>query len=278
MMTGSEIRESFLKFFEGKGHARVSSSSSYQDDLDTPVYERRHGPVQELFPGAGGRYRRATTSQKCARAGGKHNDLENVGVTTRHHTFFEMLGNFSFGDYFKKEAISWAWEYLTEVLRLPKEKLWITVYENDDEAIQIWHEQMHVPLERIVRMGEKSNFWMMGDTGPCGPWKFHDQGEERVAAARPATFIRMRPPPGNLNLVFTQFDRRRGTDPAPAEHRHGIPECLTAVVQESRAITTPICFRTSSVVPKRSAAENTALTKSRISIRVIADHSRAVTF
>jgi len=155
MMTGSEIRERFLTFFEEKGHTRVSSSSLVPKDDPTLLFTNA-GMVQfkNSFLGLEDRgYKRAATSQKCARAGGKHNDLENVGVTARHHTFFEMLGNFSFGDYFKKEAIAWSWEFLVEVMGLPKEKLWITVYKDDDEALKIWHEDMKVPLERIVPMG-----------------------------------------------------------------------------------------------------------------------------
>src|SRR5512147_1627011 len=150
-MTGSEIRESYLKFFEGKGHTRVASSSLIPKDDPTLLFTNA-GMVQfkNSFLGKEDRgYKRAVTSQKCVRAGGKHNDLENVGVTARHHTFFEMLGNFSFGDYFKKETIAWAWEYLTVVMGLPKERLWITIYKDDDEAFRIWHEEMGVPAERI---------------------------------------------------------------------------------------------------------------------------------
>ena len=155
-------------------------------------------------------YTRAVSCQKCARAGGKHNDLENVGITARHHTFFEMLGNFSFGDYFKEEAIAWAWEYLIDVAKLPKEKLWVTIYEDDDEAFKIWHEKMKVPKDRIVRMGEKSNFWMMGETGPCGPCSeiLYDQGEG-TGCGRPECDIYC-DCDRHLeiwNNVFTQFDR-----------------------------------------------------------------------
>jgi len=288
MMTGSEIRESFLKFFEGKGHARVSSSSLVPKDDPTLLFTNA-GMVQfkNCFLGLEDRgYRRATTSQKCARAGGKHNDLENVGVTTRHHTFFEMLGNFSFGDYFKKEAISWAWEYLTEVLRLPKEKLWITVYENDDEAIQIWHEQMHVPLERIVRMGEKSNFWMMGETGPCGPCSeiLYDQGEG-TGCGRPTCDVHCECD-RHLeiwNLVFTQFDRDAAGNLNPLPRPNidtgmGL-ERLTAVVQGVKSNYDTDLFQdviryTEEISGRKYGTDE----KQDISIRVIADHSRAVTF
>ena len=288
MMTGSEIRESFLKFFEGKGHARVSSSSLVPKDDPTLLFTNA-GMVQfkNCFLGLEDRgYRRATTSQKCARAGGKHNDLENVGVTTRHHTFFEMLGNFFFGDYFKKEAISWAWEYLTEVLRLPKEKLWITVYENDDEAIQIWHEQMHVPLERIVRMGEKSNFWMMGETGPCGPCSeiLYDQGEG-TGCGRPTCDVHCECD-RHLeiwNLVFTQFDRDAAGNLNPLPRPNidtgmGL-ERLTAVVQGVKSNYDTDLFQdviryTEEISGRKYGTDE----KQDISIRVIADHSRAVTF
>jgi len=288
MMTGSEIRESFLKFFEGKGHARVSSSSLVPKDDPTLLFTNA-GMVQfkNCFLGLEDRgYRRATTSQKCARAGGKHNDLENVGVTARHHTFFEMLGNFSFGDYFKKEAISWAWEYLTEGLRLPKEKLWITVYENDDEALQIWHEQMHVPLERIVRMGEKSNFWMMGETGPCGPCSeiLYDQGEG-TGCGRPNCDVHCECD-RHLeiwNLVFTQFDRDAAGNLNPLPRPNidtgmGL-ERLTAVVQGVKSnydtdLFQDIIRHTEKISGKKYGHNE----KQDISIRVIADHSRAVTF
>lgn len=288
MMTGSEIRESFLKFFEGKGHARVSSSSLVPKDDPTLLFTNA-GMVQfkNCFLGLEDRgYRRATTSQKCARAGGKHNDLENVGVTARHHTFFEMLGNFSFGDYFKKEAISWAWEYLTEVLRLPKEKLWITVYENDDEALKIWHEQMNVPLERIVRMGEKSNFWMMGETGPCGPCSeiLYDQGEG-TGCGRPDCDVHCECD-RHLeiwNLVFTQFDRDAAGNLNPLPRPNidtgmGL-ERLTAVVQGVKSnydtdLFQDIIHYTEKISGKKYGRDE----KQDISIRVIADHSRAVTF
>lgn len=288
MMTGSEIRESFLKFFEGKGHVRVSSSSLVPKDDPTLLFTNA-GMVQfkNCFLGLEDRgYRRATSSQKCARAGGKHNDLENVGVTARHHTFFEMLGNFSFGDYFKKEAIGWAWEYLTEVLQLPKDRLWITIYENDDEALKIWHEEMKVPLERIVRMGEKSNFWMMGDTGPCGPCSeiLFDQGEG-TGCGRADCDVHC-DCDRHLeiwNLVFTQFDRDTAgiLNPLPnpnIDTGMGL-ERLTAVMQGVKSNYDTDLFQdiiryTEDISGKRyGAAED-----QDISIRVIADHSRAVTF
>ncbi len=166
LKTGNEIRECFLKFFDQKVHTMVFSSSLIPKGDRTLLFTNA-GMLQfkNAFLGLENRgYTKAVTSQKCVRAGGKHNDLENVGVTSRHHTFFEMLGNFSFGDYFKEEAIAWAWEYLIDVVKLPKEKLWVTIYTDDDETYSIWYKKMKVPKDRIVRLGEKSNFWMMGET------------------------------------------------------------------------------------------------------------------
>ncbi|HEY7495802.1 MAG TPA: alanine--tRNA ligase-related protein, partial [Candidatus Tectomicrobia bacterium] len=163
-MTGNEIRSAFLRFFEQHNHRVVKSSPLIPKDDPTLLFTNA-GMVQfkDVFLGREQReYTRATTAQKCVRAGGKHNDLENVGRTARHHTFFEMLGNFSFGDYFKAGAIAFAWEFLTQNLGLPVDKLWITIYRDDDEAFEIWHRQMGVPADRIVRLGEKDNFWSMG--------------------------------------------------------------------------------------------------------------------
>src|SRR3990167_9545561 len=168
-MKASEIRNAFLEYFKKKGHAIVPSSALLPKGDPTLLFTNA-GMVQfkGVFLGEEKRdYRRAVSVQKCMRAGGKHNDLENVGRTPRHHTFFEMLGNFSFGDYFKEEAIAYAWEFLTEVVKLPKEKLYITIFEKDDEAETLWLK--HVSKDRIFRLGEKDNFWSMGETGPCGP-------------------------------------------------------------------------------------------------------------
>jgi alanyl-tRNA synthetase len=287
-MTGSEIRESFLKYFEGRGHIRVAGSSLVPKDDPTLLFTNS-GMVQfkNCFLGLEDRgYYRAATSQKCVRAGGKHNDLENVGVTARHHTFFEMLGNFSFGNYFKKEAIAWAWEYLTVVMGLPKEKLWITIYRDDDEAFRIWHEEAGVAAERIVRMGEKSNFWMMGETGPCGPCSeiLYDQGEE-TGCGKPTCNVHCECD-RHLeiwNLVFTQFDRDVYGKLTPLPNPNidtgmGL-ERLAAVVQgvqsnyDSDLFTGIIRFieKISSKTYKKNEEDD-------ISIRVIADHSRSVTF
>jgi alanyl-tRNA synthetase len=286
--TGDAIRESFLKFFESKGHTRVISSSLIPKDDPTLLFTNA-GMVQfkNAFLGLENRgYTRAASCQKCVRAGGKHNDLENVGVTARHHTFFEMLGNFSFGDYFKEEAIAWAWEYLIDVAKVPKEKLWITIYTDDDEAYDIWHKKMKVPADRIVRMGEKSNFWMMGETGPCGPCSeiIYDQGEG-TGCGRPECdldcgcdrYLEI------WNNVFTQFDRDESGKLTPLPKPNidtgmGL-ERLTAVIQGVKSnydtdLFTPI-IRFVEITSGKTYGKNT---DNDISIRVIADHSRAITF
>ena len=179
-MKTSELRQKFLKFFESKGHTIVRSSSLVPHDDPTLLFTNAGmNQFKDVFLGFDKRaYNRATTAQKCVRAGGKHNDLENVGYTARHHTFFEMMGNFSFGDYFKRDAIHFAWEFLTspEWLNMPKDKLLATVYAEDDEAYNIWLNEIGMPAERIVRIGDNTgakyasdHFWQMGDTGPCGP-------------------------------------------------------------------------------------------------------------
>ena len=181
-MKTSEIRQSFLDFFNSKDHEVVSSSSLVPNNDETLLFTNA-GMVQfkDVFLGTEKRnFSRAVTSQRCIRAGGKHNDLENVGYTLRHHTFFEMLGNFSFGDYFKEEAIQLAWNFLTNELGIKKEKLWISVFRDDDEAAEIWSAKIGIDPERIVRMDEEDNFWSMGDTGPCGPCSeiYYDHGDQ----------------------------------------------------------------------------------------------------
>ena len=218
-MTSNELRQAFLDFFRDKGHEVVASSPLVPGNDPTLLFTNA-GMVQfkDVFLGSDKRkYDRAATSQRCVRAGGKHNDLENVGYTSRHHTFFEMLGNFSFGDYFKRDAIKYAWEFLTETLGLPPEKLWVTVYNDDDEAADIWLNEMQIDPERFSRMGEKDNFWAMGDTGPCGPCSeiFYDHGPDVEGG-----------PPGSpdedgdryvevWNLVFMQFDRSADGEMTP---------------------------------------------------------------
>jgi len=210
-LSSNELRQAFLDFFAARDHEVVASSPLVPGNDPTLLFTNA-GMVQfkDVFLGQDRRsYDRAVTAQRCVRAGGKHNDLENVGYTARHHTFFEMLGNFSFGDYFKREAIRFAWEFLTDTLRLPPEKLWVTVYNDDDEAADIWLKEMKIDPDRFTRMGEKDNFWAMGDTGPCGPCSeiFYDHGPEIPGG-----------PPGSAdedgdrfvevwNLVFMQFDR-----------------------------------------------------------------------
>ena len=288
MRTGSEIRRAFLKFFEEHGHTLVPSSGLIPKDDPTLLFTNS-GMVQfkNCFLGLEDRgYTRAASSQKSVRAGGKHNDLENVGFTARHHTFFEMLGNFSFGDYFKKESISWGWEFLTEKMGLPKEKLWITIYQEDDEAFEIWNKIMGVPADRIVRMGMDSNFWMMGETGPCGPCSeiLYDQGPG-VGCGRPECNVECNCD-RHLELwnhVFTQFDRDKDG------HFHPLPkpnidtgmglERLAAVIQGVSSnydsdLFTPIIRFVSKISGKAYGTSE----DSDVSMRVIADHSRAVTF
>ena len=218
-MTSNELRRAFLEFFQGHGHEIVASSPLVPGNDPTLLFTNA-GMVQfkDVFLGEDKRkYNRAVTSQRCVRAGGKHNDLENVGYTARHHTFFEMLGNFSFGDYFKEDAIKYAWEFLTETLGLPAERLWVTVFEDDDEAADIWLKTMKVDPKRFTRMGAKDNFWAMGDTGPCGPCSeiFFDHGPDVPGG-----------PPGSpdedgdryveiWNLVFMQFDRSPSGEMVP---------------------------------------------------------------
>src|ERR1700743_286737 len=210
-MTTTEIRASFLEFFRKNGH-RVLPSSALVPANDPTLLFTNAGMVQfkDVFLGKDVRdYSRAATSPLCVRAGGKHNDLENVGYTARHHTFFEMLGNFSFGDYFKREAIHFAWNYITGTLEIPKDRLWVTVYQEDDEAERIWVEEIGVDPSRCTRMGEKSNFWSMGDTGPCGPCSevFYDHGPQ-IPGGPPGSpdedgdrFVEI------CKLVFMQSDR-----------------------------------------------------------------------
>src|SRR5690554_710383 len=210
-MKSAEIREAFLRFFEEKGHTRVASSSLIPLDDPTLLFTNAGmNQFKDCFLGLEKRaYTRATTAQKCVRAGGKHNDLENVGYTARHHTFFEMLGNFSFGDYFKRDAIHFAWSFLTRELKLSPERLWVTVFHEDSEAEAIWLNDIGVDPARFSRLGEEDNFWSMGDTGPCGPCTeiFYDHGADIPGG-----------PPGSpeedgdryieiWNLVFMQYER-----------------------------------------------------------------------
>ncbi len=288
MITGNEIRTRFLKFFEQRGHTIVPSSSLVPHNDPTLLFTNAGmNQFKDLFLGKEKRdYTRATSSQKCVRAGGKHNDLENVGRTARHHTFFEMLGNFSFGDYFKKEAIAYAWEFLTEDLGLDKQHLYVTVFTDDDEAADIWHEQEGVPRERIFRFGEKDNFWSMGDTGPCGPCTeiFWDNGPELACDS----------PDCNVgcdcdrymeiwNNVFMQFDRSAdGTLtplPKPSVDTGMGLERITTVMQGVKSnYDTDLLRAIIAYVEELSGKVYGADAEHSVSMRVIADHSRATAF
>ncbi len=287
-MTGNDIRKSFLDYFESKGHARVAASSLVPHDDPTLLFVNS-GMVQfkKVFMGEETRpYVRATTAQCSVRAGGKHNDLENVGYTARHHTFFEMLGNFSFGDYFKKDAIAFAWEFLTVKLGIDPQKLWVSVYDDDDEAHQLWEQIVTLPKGRIVRMGEKDNFWAMGDTGPCGPCsEIHiDQGAE-VGCGRPDCalgcdcdrFLEL------WNLVFMQYYRdetgKMTPLPKPSIDTGMGLERVAAVLQGKFNnfdcdLFTPIINHVAMLAGKKYH-DNKA---DDVSMRVIADHARATTF
>ncbi len=286
-MSAADIRTAFLKFFEGHGHTVVPSSSLIPHGDPTLLFANA-GMVQfkDVFLGFDKRtYSRAVTAQKCVRAGGKHNDLDNVGFTGRHQTFFEMLGNFSFGDYFKKEAISYAWEFLTRVLELPPEKLWITVYEQDDEAVELWKTIAGMPSERIVRLGEKDNFWEMGDTGPCGPCSeiVVDRGEEfacgpdcRLGVCDCDRWLEI------WNLVFMQYMRDEKGEMAPLPKPNidtgmGL-ERVASVLQGvdtnyGSDLFTPIIAKVEEISGKKAGKDAPVFP-----FRVIADHMRSCVF
>ena len=287
-MKSSEIRNQFLEYFKSKGHTIVASSPLVPGNDPTLLFTNA-GMVQfkDLFLGVDKRdYVRATSSQRCVRAGGKHNDLENVGYTARHHTFFEMLGNFSFGDYFKKDAIHFAWELLTGVYKLPKDKLWVTVYETDDEAYNLWANEIRVPRERITRIGDKpgggsDNFWQMGETGPCGPCTeiFYDHGPE-IPGGPPGTpdadgdrYIEI------WNLVFMQFNRDdNGTLhplPKPSVDTGMGLERIAAVLQGVHSNYEIDLFQD---LIKAAARETHCKNLDDNSLKVIADHIRACSF
>ena len=286
-MTGNEIRARFLNYFGDRGHAVVPSSPLVPHDDPTLLFTNA-GMVQfkRMFMGEEKRdYVRAATSQRCVRAGGKHNDLENVGYTARHHTFFEMLGNFSFGDYFKEEAIRYAWEFLTEELKIDKNRLWISVFDDDDEAFALWKKVAGVDAERIVRMGEKDNFWAMGDTGPCGPCsEIHfDQGEEMACGPDCKLGCDCDRYLEIWNLVFMQFNRAEDGAltplPKPSIDTGMGLERITAVMQGKHTnydsdLFTTIFTRIGEVTGREYGKEGQVDT----AMRVIADHSRATTF
>jgi alanyl-tRNA synthetase len=287
-MTGKEIRARFFNFFQERGHTVVESSNLIPRNDPTLLFTNAGmNQFKDVFLGLEKRdYLRACSSQKCVRAGGKHNDLENVGRTARHHTFFEMLGNFSFGDYFKKEAIAFAWELLTKELKLDKERLYVTVYTDDDEAAEIWHRQEGVPLERIYRFGEKDNFWSMGDTGPCGPCTeiFWDNGPG-TGCGSPACevgcdcdrYMEI------WNNVFMQFNRDAQGNllplPKPSVDTGMGLERISAVMQGVTSnydtdLLQGIIRHVEKLAGKRYGNDE----KDDVSMRVIADHSRAITF
>ncbi|RJQ51491.1 MAG: alanine--tRNA ligase [Nitrospiraceae bacterium] len=287
-MESNKIRQLFLDFFKEKGHEIVSSSPLLPKDDPTLLFTNA-GMVQfkTVFLGEEVRpYKRAVTVQKCLRAGGKHNDLENVGRTARHHTFFEMLGNFSFGDYFKKEATEWAWELLTERMKLPADKLYITVYEKDDEAADIWKNHVGIPAERIYRLGEKDNFWQMGDTGPCGPCSeiLIDQGAG-LSCGKPTCsvgcdcdrYLEI------WNLVFMQYNRDSSGNltplPKPSIDTGMGLERLSAVLQgKHNNFDSDLFMPIIRTVEKISGKKYGVAPSTSVSMRVIADHIRSAAF
>lgn len=292
MLTAQEIRSKFLEFYKNRGHHIAESGPLVPQD-DQSLLFTNAGMVQfkKLFLGEKNKpYERAASCQKCLRVSGKHNDLENVGRTARHHTFFEMLGNFSFGNYFKRDAITWAWEFVTEELKLPKDKLWVTVYKDDEEAAKIWAEVAGLPQERIVRMDEKDNFWTMGDTGPCGPCSeiYIDQGEDMacgpncgIGSCDCDRFLEI------WNLVFTQFDQAKDGNRQPLAAPNidtgmGL-ERIAAVCQGKRSnfdcdLFQQIILHAAKLagVEYSESAPNT--NDIDTALRVIADHARAAAF
>src|SRR6202167_4462928 len=283
MMTSSEICACFLEFFRKNGHTVVPSSSLVPGNDPTLLFTNA-GMVQfkDVFLGKEARdYSRAASAQRCVRAGGKHNDLENVGYTARHHTFFEMLGNFSFGDYFKREAIHYAWNFVTGTLGIPKDRLWVTVYREDEEAARVWTQEIGIDPTRCTRLGEGPNFWAMGDTGPCGPCSeiFYDHGPE-IPGGPPGSpnedgdrFVEI------WNLVFMQYDRSADGVltplPKPSVDTGMGLERTAAVMQGVHSNYDIDLFK--SLI--RAAAELTGTQDlESSSLRVIADHIRACTF
>src|SRR2546423_3688360 len=300
---GTEIREAFLRFFEERGHRRVKSSPLVPQNDPTLLFTNA-GMVQfkDVFTGRESRdYKRAASSQKCVRAGGNHNDLENVGFTARHHTFFEMLGNFSFGDYFKKDAIAWAWEFVTRTMGLPAERLAVTVFREDDEAEELWN-SIGVRKERIFRLGEKDNFWAMGPTGPCGPcseihlYRLPGGSQAEIDAHAHKFFgLDQAEQLGSdswmeiWNLVFMQFERSEADGPLKPLPKPSIDtgaglERVAAAVQNVPSnydtdLLRPLIDEAARISGKKySPNEALDARGSSASIRVDADHSRAAAF
>ena len=287
-MTGQELRNKFIQYFKDRQHAVISSYPLVPKNDPTLLFTNA-GMVQfkDIFLGDEKReYNRAVTVQKCVRAGGKHNDLEMVGRTARHHTFFEMLGNFSFGDYFKKEAIQYGWEFLTEVIGLPRDRLYISVFQEDDEAFNIWANDMKMPRERIFRKDEKDNFWAMGPTGPCGPCSeiFIDQGKAIGCGKITCTigcdcdrYLEI------WNLVFMQYDRDASGKltplPKPSIDTGMGLERLAAVVQgRTTNYDTDLMMSIINESAKITGREYGKNDEVNVSLRVLTDHARAATF
>jgi len=287
-MTGNDARKLFLEYFQSKGHKIVQSDALTPHNDPTLLFTNAGMvPFKRIFLGEEKRdYIRATTSQKCVRAGGKHNDLENVGYTARHHTFFEMLGNFSFGDYFKEEAIEFAWDLLTNGYKLPADKLWISVYLDDDEAYNIWHKSIGVPEARIIRLGEKDNFWSMGDTGPCGPCSeiLIDRGAS-LACDQPDCqagcdcdrYLEI------WNLVFMQYNRDASGKMTPLpkpsiDTGMGLERIVSVLQNTATNFETDLFIPIFNVIQDLSQQKYGISTDVDISMKVIADHSRAVAF
>jgi alanyl-tRNA synthetase len=288
MLSGDQIREKFLKYFEQKGHTIVESASLVPHDDPTLLFTNAGmNQFKDVFLGLDKRpYSRATSSQKCVRAGGKHNDLDTVGKTARHHTFFEMLGNFSFGDYFKKEAIEYAWEFLTVVLEIPKDRLWITVFRDDDEAERLWLELTDADPKKIVRLGEKDNFWSMGEVGPCGPCSeiIYDRGESHACSEEPCAI-------GGCdcdrwlevwNLVFMGFERDAQGNmtplPKPSIDTGMGLERITSVIQHKDTNYEVDMIRPLITKVEEIAAKAYEPGEVGFPMRVIADHARSCTF
>ncbi len=285
-MKTDEIRQKFLNYFESHGHTIEPSASLVPHNDNTLLFVNSGMvPFKDVFTGTAKRpYKRAVTSQRCVRAGGKHNDLENVGYTARHHTYFEMLGNFSFGDYFKSDAIRFCWDFLTEELSLPREKLWVSVFEDDDEAADIWINEIGFPADRISRCGAKDNFWQMGDTGPCGPCSeiFYDHGEH-IPGGPPGTpeedgdrFIEI------WNLVFMQFDRQQDGTLVPLKST-GVDtgmglERLAAVLQNENNNYDIDSFKELTNAIVKLTPKASRIKRDNASVRVIADHIRSTAF
>jgi alanyl-tRNA synthetase len=299
MMKNTEIRNLFVDYFKKNGHTSVPSSSLIPENDPTLLFANAGmNQFKNAFLGLEKRdYTKAVSVQKCVRAGGKHNDLDNVGFTARHHTFFEMLGNFSFGDYFKKDAIHYAWEFLTQDLQIPKEKLYVTVFETDDEAADIWHKQESVPKDRIFRLGEKDNFWRMGDVGPCGPSSeiFFDHGPKAGKESDPYKgiisgedrFVEI------WNLVFMQFYEEAPGQlnplPKPSVDTGSGFERVVAALQGQFAnydtdLFAPMIDRASRLSGRSYVSDPEVLRKDPIirdqvaALRVLADHCRSTSF